>query len=103
MQFRASVLRRVAANVVPIRTATVEWPSEASATLIFGSNPHFAVIVSALSVLLSAYWLFTLLQAAESSIEKPTREAGNKMIVKECAQRLAEGVLTASGVQLAVF
>ncbi len=71
--------------------------------LIFGPNPIFTLIVSALSVLLSTYWLFKLLKAVESASEKQTREAGNKMNVKECAQRLAEGVLAASGVQLAVI
>ena len=39
----------------------------------------------------------------DGSSEKQTREAGNKMQVKECAQRLVEGVLVASGVQLAVI
>lgn len=71
--------------------------------MIFGSNPLFALIAPAIVVLLSTYWLFKLLKAADSSSEKQTREAGNKMHVKECAQRLVEGVLAASGVQLAVF
>ncbi len=70
--------------------------------LIFGPNPVFQLIVLALSAVLSTYWLFKLLKAADSPGEKQTRKAGNEMPVKECAQRLVEGVLTSSGVQLAV-
>jgi hypothetical protein len=81
----------------------VYWCREASATLIIGPNPLFAVIVPALSVLLSTFWLSRLLKSAGSSSEKETRRGGNEMPGKECAQRLIEGVLTASGVQLAVI
>ena len=70
--------------------------------LIFGPNPVFQLIVLALSAVLSTYWLFKLLKAAGSPSEKQTRKAGSEMPVKECAQRLEEGVLTSSGVQLAV-
>jgi hypothetical protein len=90
-----------------VRAATrnrqaVQSDAEASATLIFGPNPFFAKIVLALFVVLSIDRLSELLKAAESSSEKRTRDAGDDH-VRECAQRLAEGALAASGVQLAVI
>ena len=76
---------------------------QASATLIFGSNPVFGLIVPAIFVLLSTFWLFTLLKRADSASEERAEEEGNEMQMKECAQRLTEGVLAASGVQLAAI
>ena len=75
---------------------------QASATLIFGSNPFFGLIVLTTFVLLSTYKLFKALKPNSLS-EKQTGVAGNDMQVKECTQLLAEGVLAASGVQLAAI
>lgn len=80
----------------------VPLKQQASATLIFGSNPVFGLIVPTILVLLSTYRLFKVLKP-DSPSEKQTGEAGNEMQVKECTQRLVEGALAASGVQLAAI
>ena len=76
---------------------------QASATLIFGSNPVFGLIAPTLLVLLSIYRLFRLLKPTDGPSEEQAEEEGNEMQVKECTQRLAEDVLAASGVQLAAI
>ena len=73
------------------------------ATLIFGSNPVFELIILTILVLLSAHGLFRALKPASSSTKKATRKVGNEMQMKECAQCLVEGVLAASGVRLAAL
>lgn len=81
-------------------TGAINLAHQATATLILGSNPVFELIVPTILVLLSTY---KLLKPTDSSGEKQTGEAGNEMRVKESTQRLSEGVLAASGVQLAAI
>jgi hypothetical protein len=47
------------------------------------------------------YRLFTLLKPMDSPVEEHAEEEGNEMQAKECTQRVTEGALAASGVQLA--
>lgn len=72
-------------------------------TLIFGSNPVFGLIAPTILVLLSIYRLCGLLRPTDKPREEQTEEEGMAMQMKECTQRLAEGVMAASGAQLAVI
>jgi hypothetical protein len=49
------------------------------------------------------YRLFRFLKPTDSSSDEQAEEEGNEMQMKECTQRLSEGVLAASGVQLAAI
>jgi hypothetical protein len=71
--------------------------------LIFGSNPVIGLILPAILVLLSIYGLFRLLKPTDKLREERTGKEGNEMQKRECTQRLTEGVLAASGAQLAAI
>lgn len=95
--------RHLYTRPTPKTLVTVSWNRQASATLIFGSNPVFGLIAPTIFTLLSIYRLFGLLKPTDCPSQEQAEEEGNEMQMKECTQRLTEGVLAASGVQLAAI